>query len=79
MKFTTKNGSDLRPVEGDFVTTTLIELAASGMNRIPSNVVFLIDASSSMGGSKWSMVKQAVEDRIQKALFIDGMTKDLDY
>lgn len=25
------------------------------------------------------LVKQAVEDRIQKALFIDGMTKDLDY
>jgi uncharacterized protein YegL len=64
VKITTKNGSDLRPVAGDFVTTTLIELAPSGLDRIPSNVVFLIDASSSMGGSKWTMVKQAVEELI---------------
>ncbi len=64
MKITTKNGSDLRPVDGDFVTTSLIELAPSGLSRIPSNVVFLIDASSSMGGSKWTMVKQAVEELV---------------
>ena len=31
------------------------------------------------GGETAFLVKQAVEDRIQKALFIDGMTKDLDF
>ncbi len=63
MKITTKNGSDLRPITGDYSTTTLIELSPeSKMARIPTNVVFLIDASSSMGGDKWSTVKSAVSE-----------------
>lgn len=79
MKIVAKNGSDFRPVEGDFSTTTLVELTPSAsLNRVPSNVVFLIDASSSMGGNKWSMVKQAVgelvdslkdDDRVAVILF----------
>lgn len=79
MKIITKNGSDLRPISGDFSTTTLVELTPEGsMGRIPSNVLFLIDASSSMGGNKWSMVKQAMgelvdalkdEDRVGIVLF----------
>jgi len=79
VKIVAKNGSDFRPVEGDFSTTTLVELTPSAsLNRVPSNVVFLIDASSSMGGNKWSMVKQAVgelvdslkdDDRVAVILF----------
>lgn len=79
MKITGKNGSDLRPKDGDFSTTTLVELTPSaGQGRIPSNVVFLVDASSSMGGAKWSMVKQAMtelvdslkdDDRVSLVLF----------
>lgn len=79
MKIIGKNGSDLRPVDGDFSTTTLLELTPDNRSaRVPSNVLFLIDASSSMGGSKWAMVKQAVselidslknEDRVGVVLF----------
>jgi len=79
VKIIAKNGSDFRPREGDFSTTTLIELTPGNkLNRVPSNVVFLIDASSSMGGAKWSMVKQAAvelidslkdEDRVGVVLF----------
>ncbi len=79
MKIIGKNGSDLRPIEGEFSTTTLIELSPDQKAaRIPSNVVLLIDASSSMGGSKWSTVKQAVveildslknDDRVGVVLF----------
>ena len=79
MKLTSKNGSDFRPMDGDFSTTTLVELTPDrSLGRIPSNVVFLVDASSSMGGSKWQMVKQAVleiidslkdDDRIGLVLF----------
>ncbi|NBY19361.1 VWA domain-containing protein [bacterium] len=82
MKITTKNGSDLRPISGDYSTTTLIELTPEAkMGRIPSNVVFLIDASSSMGGDKWSTVKTAVseilgslqdDDRVGVVLFDSG-------
>ena len=79
MKITTKNGSDFRPLTGDFSTTTLVELSPhAALKRIPANVVLLIDASSSMGGSKWNTVKQAVgeligalgdEDRVAVVLF----------
>lgn len=79
MKIIAKNNLDLRPQEGDFSTTTLIELTPNaGLQRIPSNVVFLVDASSSMGGSKWTMVKQALgelidtlkdDDRVALVLF----------
>jgi Mg-chelatase subunit ChlD len=86
VKITTKNGSDLRPISGDYSTTTLIELTPeSKMGRIPSNVVFLIDASSSMGGDKWSTVKTAVseilgslqdDDRVGVVLF-DSSSKEI--
>lgn len=79
MKIIAKNNLDLRPQEGDFSTTTMIELTPNaGLQRIPSNVVFLVDASSSMGGSKWTMVKQALgelidtlkdDDRVALVLF----------
>ncbi|NBT58204.1 VWA domain-containing protein, partial [bacterium] len=82
MKITVKNGSDLRPVSGDYSTTTLVELTPdSGLGRIPSNVVFLVDGSSSMGGDKWTTVKQAVaeiidslkdDDRVGVVLFDSG-------
>jgi Mg-chelatase subunit ChlD len=66
MKIIIKNGSDLRPTNGDYSTTTLVELTPdASLVRIPSNVVFLIDSSSSMGGNKWSMVKQAVAELIE--------------
>ena len=66
MKIIAKNNLDLRPQEGDFSTTTLIELTPNaGLQRIPSNVVFLVDASSSMGGSKWQMVKQALGELVE--------------
>ncbi len=65
MKIIAKNGSDFRPKDGDFSTTTLLELTPDNkLARVPSNVVFLIDASSSMGGAKWSMVKQAAVELI---------------
>ena len=65
MKIHGKNGSDFRPKDGEFSTTTLLELTPDNrLGRVPSNVVFLIDASSSMGGSKWSMVKQAAAELI---------------
>jgi len=78
VKIIGKNGSDFRPKDGEYSTTTLVELTPGGLARIPSNVVFLIDASSSMGGSKWTMVKAAVtelidsmndEDRVALILF----------
>lgn len=79
MKITTRNGCDFRSVSGDFSTTTLVELTPdSRLGRIPSNTVFLVDASSSMGGNKWSMVKQALteivdalkdDDRVSLVLF----------
>jgi Mg-chelatase subunit ChlD len=79
VKITVKNSSDFRPLNGDFATTSLVELSPSGsLGRVPANVVFLVDASSSMGGSKWSMVKSAVgelvdsmkdDDRIGLVLF----------
>jgi len=82
VKITVKNGSDLRPISGDYSTTTLVELTPdSGLGRIPSNVLFLIDGSSSMGGDKWSTVKQAVaeiidslkdDDRVGVVLFDSG-------
>jgi uncharacterized protein YegL len=66
VKIIGKNGSDLRPKDGDFSTTTLVEFTPdAGSARVPSNVVFLIDASSSMGGNKWTMVKQAVSELIE--------------
>jgi Mg-chelatase subunit ChlD len=66
VKIIAKNGSDLRPKDGDFVTTTLVELTPDNkLGRIPANIVFLIDASSSMGGDKWSMVKQAVAEIVE--------------
>ncbi len=66
MKLIAKNNLDLRPKDGDFSTTTLIELTPNaGLARIPSNVVFLVDASSSMGGSKWAMVKQALGELVE--------------
>ena len=66
MKIIAKNGSDFRPKDGDYSTTTLIELTpGSGLGKIPSNVLFLIDSSSSMGGAKWSMVKAAVAELIE--------------
>lgn len=65
MKIRGQNGSDFRPANGEFSTTTLIELTPDNrLGRVPSNVVFLVDASSSMGGSKWAMVKQAVTELI---------------
>lgn len=79
MKIVGKNGSDYRPKDGDFSTTTLVELTPdASLGRVPSNVVFLIDASSSMGGNKWAMVKSAVsellvslkdDDRVSLVLF----------
>ncbi len=79
MKITIKNGCDFRPKDGDFSTTTLIELSPSqSAKRIPSNIVFLIDNSSSMGGSKWNTVKESVtelldslsnDDRVAVVLF----------
>jgi len=66
VKIITKNGMDLRPLNGEFSTTTLIELTpASNLKRVPANVVFLVDASSSMGGAKWTMVKQALSELVQ--------------
>ncbi len=66
MKIIAKNGSDFRPKDGDYSTTTLVELTpSSALARIPSNVLFLIDSSSSMGGAKWSMVKSAVAELIE--------------
>lgn len=86
MKIIAKNGADFRPKDGDFSTTTLVELTADkGLARIPSNVVFLVDASSSMGGAKWTMVKAAVaelidslkdEDRVGVVLF-DSSAKEI--
>lgn len=86
MKITTKNSSDFRPKDGDFNTTTLIELVPDQkLGRIPANVVLLVDASSSMGGSKWQMVKQAVgelldtlkdDDRVGVVLF-DSAAKEI--
>ncbi len=79
MKITTKNGSDLRPKDGEFSTTTLVELTPNASSkRVPANVLFLVDASSSMGGDKWSMVKSAMtelvgslkeDDRVSLVLF----------
>lgn len=79
MKITAKNGSDLRPKDGEFSTTTLLELEPSvSLKRVPANILFLIDSSSSMGGDKWSMVKSAMtelvgtlkdEDRVSLVLF----------
>ncbi len=79
MKITAKNGSDSRPKDGEFSTTTLLELEPSNsLKRVPANILFLIDSSSSMGGDKWSMVKQAMtelvgtlkdEDRVSLVLF----------
>lgn len=86
MKISVKNGSDLRPVHGDYSTTTMIELMPDHKAlRVPSNVVILVDASSSMGGSKWAMVKQAVselvdalkdDDRVALVLF-DSNAKEV--
>lgn len=79
MKISTKNGNDFRPKDGEFSTTTLIELTPeAGLGHVPSNVVFLVDASSSMGGNKWKNVKGALEklvsslsdnDRVALVLF----------
>lgn len=79
MKITAKNGSDFRPKDGEFSATTLIELTPSASSkRVPANVLFLVDASSSMGGDKWSMVKTAMtelvgslkeDDRVSLVLF----------
>ncbi len=86
MKIVAKNGSDFRPKDGDFSTTTLVELTPdSKLGRVPSNVVFLVDASSSMGGNKWSMVKGALselveslkdDDRVALVLF-DSSAKEI--
>ncbi len=86
MKIVAKNGSDFRPKEGDFSTTTLVELTPDNkLGRVPSNVVFLVDASSSMGGNKWSMVKSALgelveslkdDDRVALVLF-DSSAKEV--
>jgi Mg-chelatase subunit ChlD len=86
MKITIKNSSDFRPVSGDFSTTSLVELTPNHkLGRIPSNVVLLLDASSSMGGSKWNMVKTAVselldtlkdDDRVGVVLF-DSSAKEI--
>ncbi len=65
MKFIAKSSSDFRSINGDFITTVLLELTPSkGLGRVPSNVVFLLDSSSSMGGDKWTMVKQAAIELI---------------
>lgn len=79
MKITAKNGSDFRPKDGEFSTTTLVELVPNASSkRIPANILFLVDASSSMGGDKWSMVRQAMtelvgslkdDDRVSLVLF----------
>ena len=65
MKIVGKNGSDFRPAQGDFSTTTLVEFAPGNLARIPANVLFLVDASSSMGGDKWTMVKQALVELVR--------------
>lgn len=71
MKITSKNGSDFRPLSGDFSTTTLVELTPdSNLGRVPSNVVLLVDASSSMGGNKWATVKQTLAE------LVDGLKDD---
>lgn len=85
MKITTRNGCDFRSVSGDFSTTVLVELTPdSRLGRIPSNVVFLLDASSSMGGNKWSMVKSVIgeivdalkdDDRVALVLFHSSATE----
>ncbi|MCB0404578.1 MAG: VWA domain-containing protein [Bdellovibrionales bacterium] len=63
MKITAKNGCDFRPKDGDYSTTTLIELTPDAkLGRVPSNVVFLVDASSSMSGSKWKTAKTAMRE-----------------
>ncbi|MBY0369375.1 VWA domain-containing protein [bacterium] len=79
MKITAKNGSDFRPKDGEFSTTTLVELVPNASSkRIPANILFLVDASSSMGGDKWSMVRTAMnelvgslkdDDRVSLVLF----------
>ncbi len=79
MKITAKNGSDFRPKDGEFSTTTLIELTPeTSLKRVPANILFLVDSSSSMGGDKWSMVKTAMtelvgalkdDDRVALVLF----------
>lgn len=65
MKFSAKNGTDLRPVSGDFSTSVLLELTPTGLGRVPANVLFLVDSSSSMGGDKWRMVKQALMELVR--------------
>lgn len=66
MKIIAKNGSDFRPQSGDFSTTTLVELTAnSSLERVPANVVLLVDASSSMGGNKWATVKQTLAELVE--------------
>ncbi len=66
MKIVVKNGNDLRPVNGVFHTTTLVELLPeTSLSRIPASVLFLIDASSSMGGNKWEIVKQALVELVE--------------
>ncbi len=63
MKITAKNGCDFRPNTGEFSTTSLIELTpGTNLGSVPSNVVFLVDASSSMSGKKWKTVKTAMEE-----------------
>lgn len=79
MKITAKNGSDFRPKDGEFSATTLVELTPNAAaKRVPANVLFLVDSSSSMGGDKWSMVKAAMgelvgslkeDDRVSLVLF----------
>lgn len=71
MKIIAKNGSDFRPQNGDFSTTTLVELTPdANLGRVPANVVLLVDASSSMGGNKWATVKQTLAE------LVDSMKDD---
>jgi Mg-chelatase subunit ChlD len=65
VKIVGKNGSDFRPAQGEFSTTTLVEFTPGNLARIPANVLFLVDASSSMGGDKWAMVKQALAELVR--------------
>lgn len=65
MKILSKNGNDFRPKDGQYSTTTLIELMPDArLGKIPANVVLLIDASSSMGGNKWNTVTQAAKELV---------------
>ncbi len=75
LRLRTANDKPCRPLDGDFLTTVLVEVApARRMRRLPLNLALLLDTSESMQGEKLNQARASVLGLLERLMPEDLVT-----